>query len=170
METVSYAASAIAAILSLIEPFGKKMKTVLMFSLAGNLLVGLSYVITGGFSGAAICFTAAVQLLINYSYAAKGKTLPTKWVCAHMAAFLAVNLITFRAWYDIFSLAAAMLFVLSVSRSSAKYYRVIYIPNSLMWVIYDLLAHTYGNLITHIVVLTAILLAVAVRDKTADKE
>lgn len=164
MEKISYIASAAATILGLCEPFNKKMKTVLIFSLIGNLLVGISYILAGGFSGAVICFTAAVQLLINYSYASKGKTLPKGWVWAHTATFLAVNLMTFHAWYDVLSLIAAMLFVLSVAQSDAKNYRAIYIPNSLVWIAYDLLAKAYGNLMTHTVLLTALLIAVAVRD------
>ena len=57
-----------------------------------------------------------------------------------------------------------MLFVLSVAQSDAKNYRVIYVPNNLVWIAYDLLAKAYGNLMTHTVLLTALLIAVAVRD------
>ena len=165
MEMISYAASLIATILSLLEQFNKKMKTVLIFSFMGNMLVGTSYILVGGFSGAAICYTAAVQLLINYMFTANGKKVPTLWVVLHSVAFLAVNLITFKAWYDVLSLIAAMLFVLSVSQSNAKYYRAIYIPNCLVWIVYDFMAKAYGNLVTHIVVLIAILIAILVRDK-----
>lgn len=60
METLSYIASFIATVLSLLEPYNKKMKTVLVFSFIGNVLVGISYILVGGISGSAICFTAAV--------------------------------------------------------------------------------------------------------------
>lgn len=165
MEYISYAASFIATVLSLIEPFNKKMKTVLIFSLMGNVLIAASYLIVGGFSGAAICFTASVQLMINFYYASKSKQLPKVWLILHLAAFAAVNLLTFHAWYDVLSLAAAMLFVLSVSRSDAKYYRLIYIPNLIIWIIYDLCAVAYGNLATHIIVLASVLIAAFIRDK-----
>lgn len=165
METISYIASFIATVLSLLEPFNKKMKTVLVFSFMGNVLVGTSYVLVGGISGSAICFTAAIQLLINYSFTARGKKIPMGFVIAHSAVFLAVNLITFKAWYDVFALIAAMLFVLSVAQSNAKYYRAIYIPNCLVWIAYDFMAKAYGNLLTHIVVLLALLGAIFVRDR-----
>lgn len=169
MEYISYAASFIATVLSLIEPFNKKMKTVLIFSLIGNALIATSYLIVGGFSGAAICFTAAVQLIINFFYASKSRPLPKIWLALHLAAFTAVNLLTFRAWYDSLSLVAAMLFVLSVSQSNAKYYRAIYIPNLIIWIVYDIFAFAYGNLVTHAVVLAALLVAVAVRDRKVMK-
>ena len=169
MEAVSWMCSLAATILGLCEPFGKKMKTVLVFSLIGNLLVGISYILTGGFSGAVICFTAAVQLLINYSYASKGKTLPKGWVWVHTAAFLAVNLITFRAWYDVLSLVAAMLFVVSVAQTNTKHYRLLYISNSGLWILYDTLAKAHANLITHVVLFVAIGIAIYIRDKKANE-
>lgn len=170
MEKLSYIASFIATVLSLLEPFNKKMKTVLIFSFLGNVLVGTSYVLVGGFSGAAICFVAAVQVLINYTFAAREKKISRSWVIVHSVFFLAVNLITFKAWYDVFSLIAAMLFVLSVAQSNPKYYRAIFIPNCIVWILYDFMATAYGNLLTHIVVLFSLLIAVAVRDKKKGKE
>ncbi len=169
METLSYIASFIATVLSLLEPYNKKMKTVLVFSFIGNVLVGISYILVGGISGSAICFTAAVQLLINYSFTVRERKIPAAVITVHAAAFLAVNLITFKAWYDVFALIASMLFVLSVAQSNAKYYRAIYIPNCLVWIAYDFMAKAYGNLLTHIVLTIALAGAVFIRDGRRQK-
>ncbi len=169
METLSYIASFIATVLSLLEPYNKKMKTVLVFSFIGNVLVGISYILVGGISGSAICFTAAVQLLINYSFTVRERKIPAAVITVHAAAFLAVNLITFKAWYDVFALIASMLFVLSVAQSNAKYYRAIYIPNCLVWIVYDFMAKAYGNLLTHIVLTIALAGAVFIRDGRRQK-
>jgi len=168
MATFSYIASFVATILGLIEPFGKKMKTILTLNFLGNLLVGISYLFVAGYSGAAICFTACVQVLINYSFDAKQKKLPIWLVIIHAVIFFAVNIITFAHWYDIIALAAAMLFVLSVAQSNAKYYRVLYVTNSFLWIFYDFLAGAYGNLLTHIVLFIATMIAIYIRDKKAN--
>lgn len=167
MATLSYISSLIATVLGLIEPFGKKMKTILTLNFLGNLLVGISYLFVSGYSGAAICFTACVQVLINYSFDAKQKKLSLWLVIIHAVIFLAVNVITFAHWYDIISLAAAMIFVLSVAQSSAKYYRVLYVTNSFLWIFYDFLAGAYGNLLTHIVLFIATSIAIYIRDRKA---
>ena len=167
MATFSYISSFIATVLGLIEPFGKKMKTILTLNFLGNLLVGISYLFVSGYSGAAICFTACVQVLINYSFDAKQKKLPIWLVTIHAVIFLAVNVITFAFWYDIIALAAAMLFVLSVAQSNAKYYRVLYVTNSFLWIFYDFLAGAYGNLLTHIVLFIATMVAIYIRDRKA---
>ena len=170
MATISYIASMIATVLGLIEPFGKKMKTILTFNFLGNLLVGLSYLMVEQKSGALICFTACVQVLINYTFDAHGKKLPLWLIIVHALVFLAVNILTFAAWFDIFALVAAMLFVLSVAQNSTKYYRVLYVSNSLVWIAYDFLAKAYGNLVTHIVLFIATGIAIIIRDKRKKAE
>lgn len=108
-------------------------------------------------------------MLINYLFDAKGKRLPLWLIITHAIVFLAVNVLTFSFWYDILALIAAMLFVLSVAQSSAKYYRELYVSNSLVWIGYDFLAGAYGNLVTHIVLFIATGIAIILRDRKGKK-
>lgn len=164
MEKISYLLSLIATILGLCEPFGRKMITILAFNFAGNLLVGISYLLVSGFSGAAICFVACVQVIINYVFAVRERKLPKLLIFISVIVFVFINMVTFKAWYDVLSLIAAILFVLSVSQSKAKSYRVLYFLNSTVWVIYDFLAGAYGNLFTHIVLFVATFCAMLLQD------
>ena len=93
MANISYIASFIATILGLIEPFGKNMKVILAFNFTGNLLVGLSYLMVGQLSGAAICAVACVQVIINFIFDLKGKKVPVWLIIIYAVAFLSVNLI-----------------------------------------------------------------------------
>ena len=140
------------------------MRTILIFNFLGNLLVAISYLLISGFSGAAICFVACFQVVVNYGFDVKGKKVPTYWIIIHTILFLAVNILTFGNWYDVFSLVAAMLFVLSVAQNDAKYYRILYVSNSMLWIFYDFLAKAYGNLFTHIVLFIATTFAIFLRD------
>ena len=164
MELLSYAASMISTVLGLFEPFSKKMKTVLTINFLGNVLVGTSYLLISRYSGAVVCGTAAIQLLINYSFTARGRKIPIALIFLHAAVFLAINLMTFAEWYDVFALAAALLFVISVAQGSTKYYRLLYISNSLLWIVYDALAGAYGNLATHVILFLATSAAIFFRD------
>ena len=164
MALLSYIASLTATVLGFLEPFGKKMKTILLLNFLGNLLVGISYLLVSVYSGTAICLTACVQVLINYTFDARGRKLPTWLVVLEAAVFLVVNVLVFAHWYDILALAAAMLFVVSVAQNDAKYYRVLYMSNSMVWIVYDLLAGAYGNLFTHVVLFLATMTAILLRD------
>ncbi|MBE6884168.1 MAG: YgjV family protein [Ruminococcaceae bacterium] len=165
MEFISYAASLMATVLGLCEPFNKKMKNVIIFSFLGNFLISVSYVIVGGYSGALICFLACLQLIVNYCYTSKGKKVPLAAIIGHALSFTVVNIITLKAWYDVVTLIAALVFVLSMSRSNAKYYRMLFVLNSTLWIIYDILAGAYGNLFTHVVLFLAAVISVLVRNR-----
>lgn len=164
MELISGIISVLATIEGLVEPFFKKMKTVLLFNLLGNALVGINYLLSESYSGAIICGVAILGLCINYLFTSREKKIP-KWVIGiHAVLFLAANLITFAHIYDILALIASLLFVLSIAQESTKYYRLLYISNSLVWIAYDFFAKSYGNLATHSVLFVAILISIILRD------
>jgi len=165
MATASYILSTIATVMGLVEPYNKKMKTILIFNFIGNLLVGLSYLFVSGYSGAAICGVACVQVFINYGFGTKQKKVPLWLLGIYAMAFLAVNLISFTHWYDILSLLAALMFVLYAAQSKPKYYRVFYMTNSLLWIGYDFIAGAYGNLATHTILFVSTTIAIIVRDR-----
>ncbi|MBQ2743851.1 MAG: YgjV family protein [Oscillospiraceae bacterium] len=169
-EIISYIASGISIVLGLCEPFGKTMKSVLIFNFLGNLLVGLSYLLVNTLNGAAICAVACVQVVINYIFDMKRKKAPNWLIAIYALAFLAVNLLSFACWYDVIALAAAMCFVLSVAQPDPKYYRLFFITNSSLWIIYDALAKAHGNLITHTALFIATFIAICVRDEKKKSE
>lgn len=163
-EILSFAASIAATVLGIFEPFNRKMSTVLIFNFLGNLLVGVSYLLVGGMSGALICLVAGVQIVINYIFSIKSQKVPLWLMLIYAGAFTAVNLISFSVWYDIFSLGAALSFVWSVAQPDPKYYRIFLAVNVSMWVVYDILAKAYGNLLVHVVCVITIAAAIYVRD------
>lgn len=165
MEVFSYISSAIATMLGLCEPFGKRMKTILTLNFLGNLFVGISYYLTSGISGAATCFVACIQVIINYCFDAKNKKVPVPLIILHAVVFVSLNMLTFKVWYDVLALIAALLFVLSVAQSSSAHYRVLYFSNSAVWIFYDILSGAYGNFMTHIVLTLTTFGAILIRDR-----
>ena len=161
MELFSYLASAIATVLGIFEPFGKKMSIVLILNFLGNLLVGVSYALVSSISGAVICFTACIQVVINYFFDLKNKKLPKLLIVIYAIVFLVVNLFAFKSYYDLFSLAATMAYVLSMAQSDVKKYRFLYAANSFLWITYDLFTQSYGNLWTHIILFLSTGIAIA---------
>jgi hypothetical protein len=171
MDFLSGALSVAATTLGLIEPFFKKMKTVLLFKFLVNGLVCANYLLAGdGYSGALICAVAIFCLTINYFFTSKGKEIPVWVVVFHSVIFLAANLLTFTYWYDVFTLIASLLFVLCIAQKTTKFYRLLYIGNCLVWIPYDILAGAWGNLFTHTVLSIAIFISIAINDRKKQKE
>jgi len=170
MKSVSFILSMIATVLGIIEPYNKRMKTILIFNFIGNLLVGTSYLIDAAYSGAAICGVACVQVFINYNFDARKKKVP-KWLLGVYALlFSAVNMISFAHWYDILSLLAALMAVLYAAQSDAKYYRIFYMTNSLLWIGYDFVTEAHANLATHIILFVSTVISIIIRDRKKNKQ
>lgn len=166
---IVFCISAIATFLGFCEPFGKRMRTILIFNFIGNVLVGLSYLLTASYGGAAICSVACVQVVINYIFNSRNIAVPSKLVLVYAVVFSAVNLVTFSVWYDVFPLIAAILFVFSMVQSETKNYRILYALNSISWIFYDFVAQSYGNLATHIILFAATSIAMVVRERNSKK-
>lgn len=164
---MAFILSNIATILGLIEPFNKKMRTILIFNFIGNFLVGASYLLSEkpAYSGAAICAVACTQVFINYNFDKKEKKVPIWLLGIYVVAFLGVNMIAFAHWYDVLSLLAALVFVISVAQSDAKYYRIFYMTNSFLWIGYDILAKAYEPLSTHVILFIATIISTIIRDR-----
>ena len=165
MKLLSYILSSCATVLGLCEPFGKKMRTVLIFNFLGNFLVALSYLAIRTYNGFFICCAACIQVLINYLFEKNNKKLPASLIAFYTISFTAINMLSFSHWYDLFALAASIIFVMSVAQTNTKFYRLYYVSNSMLWIIYDLCAGAYGNLSTHIILSLSIFTAIIVRDK-----
>jgi len=169
-EVLSYIAALAATALGFFEPFNKKMSVILVFSFVANLLVGISYILVGGTSGALICVIAGIQLLINFIFNVKGKKVPVWLIIIYSLAYSTVNILTFAKWYDIFSLGAALSLVFSMAQSNPKHYRVLLILNMGSWLAYDVLAHAYGNMLMHLSSIITILIAIYVNDIRKKKQ
>ena len=68
------------------------------------------------------------------------------------------------------TLIASLLFVLSIAQNSPKYYRLLFFTNSIVWIGYDLLAKSWGNLFTHIVLVFAISISMFINDRKTKNE
>ena len=167
-EYISYALSGAATLLGLIEPFNKKMSIILFFSLVGNLLVAASYAFAGteAMTGALICAVACVELIINFLLKKKEKKIPAWLLVIYSLAFVGVNLIGgINAWFDILALLAALCFVFSYAQQNSKYYRVLFVVNSGLWIVYDICAVSYGNLFTHIALFIATIISITIHER-----
>ena len=160
MVILSYIMSALATFFGAGAPFWKNMKMVLCFNFFANIFAGLSYFFIGGYSGTVGGLVGGVQLIINYIFLSKKGKIPAYLVAIHIVTFIAVNLFTFREWYDIVMITAAILFVLSVAQRDAKSYRYIYFANGAALITYDILAKAHGNLFMHCIMFSATVISI----------
>jgi len=128
---------------------GANMKAILAINALGNILMVISYLCVSNANGALSSIVGAVVGIINYFYAAKEKKIPIWLLCCYAVAFVAVNIMVFTSWVDIFAIAASLAAVFMISASSGKGYRLWSICNDALWSVFDILRGSYGPLLTH---------------------
>ena len=162
MELEFYIAQGISILTGILAAFMmqlKKVKIILLFQLAVNLLTALTYILLGGLSGGGICLIAIVQTIVMFLYNRKEKK-PHWWVLAiFIAAYVACSVIYYKSIMDIFPALSAVCFAMSIAMSTPFMSRVWYVFNPLFWIVYDISTLAYVNLVIHVVVFISTVVA-----------
>ena len=172
METLAFILSTIGTVFVCIPPLlkGKNMKLILLLMFSTNLLIAISYLLTGAFNGAASCFVGAAVTFINYFLERKNKPVPLWLIVIYGCVFTVVNLLVFAHIVDIIALVATLAFVLGISQKNGKQYRIWTLVNTLLWILYDAITLSFGPLSTHSIQLATILTGMILHDKKKKSE
>ena len=168
MDILAFILSNLATVCVCIPPLlkGKNMKLILLLVFTTNALLATSYILTGASNGAASCCIGAVQCLINYAFfERKNREIPRWLIGIYGAAFLVVNLLVFTQLVDILAILAAMAFILSICQKNGKMYRLWTLINTVLWLVYDFITHSYGPLSTHAILLASLLFGMVMHDR-----
>ena len=146
---------------------GKKMGIILFLNFCGNALIGFAYLTNGnGINGAISSFLGAFPALINYFFAVREKKLPIWLMITYAVVFAVMNVwVGGIAWATALAIVACLCSVMAIAQSSGKQYRIWALCNSGFWGLYDILMHTYGGLIIHIVLFLFTITGMFINDK-----
>ena len=141
------------------------MKLILLFVFLANTLVATSYLLTGGYNGAASCFVGAAQSIVSYFYDSKNKKIPLWLVGIYALSFVAVNLLVFKEPEDLIAMVASLCFVLSIVQKNGKAFRIATLISTLLWLTYDFtVGETYGPILTHSIQLATVIFGIIIHD------
>ncbi len=134
----------------------KDMRKVLAFELFSNLAIALNFLFHGAMTGFLSCGLASVHIIFNYFYQRKGIPVPRWSLIPFFAAYLAIAILTWEAWYSILPFLCTILFGLAIFSSSTRY-RVYMSGNSGLWLLYSILLADWGAVINYTVLLGMLL-------------
>ena len=133
-----------------------------------------SYLFTAeGMNGAVSSYIGSIQALINLFYAQKEKKIPVWLLILYALSFIVANLAVLSDPVGYVALLATLCFVGCVSAKTGKGYRIWQTANNLLWILYDILSHSYGPLVTHTVLCLFTVAGILLNDgkgKTVSKE
>ena len=151
--------SVITAAIAILSAQLKNMKGILITQIIGNSLAASTYFLLGGFSGAGISIIAVLQTVVMYFYNVKDKKPHIPVTVAFILAYLVNAAFTFGSIFDIFPAIAAVCFALAVAQTKSMNYRFFSIWNPLCWMVYDVYAQAYGNLLMHLGIFISVIIA-----------
>ncbi len=161
---IAQAIGPVTTVLSIISAQMKHITAILITELVINLLVALSYILLGGFSGSYICLMACVQVIVSFVYAKKKKEVPKLLTGIFMLCYILISVFTYQSPMDILPGVCALGFALSVAQSKPAGYRFFMTLSTLLWVVYDIWVGAWGMLITHGFLLISLAIAIVKQD------
>ena len=138
----------------------KNVKPILLCQLMSNLLCSITYLLLGGFSGAAICLVAILQCIV--SFVCNVKDIKPHWLLCvgFTAVYVACSIVWAQSVADVFSAMGAVVFSIGMTQKKASVTRLWYAANPVCWMIYDVFTMAYGNLITHLIIFASTMAAI----------
>ncbi len=147
---------------------GANMNLIQILLLSGNVVAGFGYIAAGsaGINAALSCFLAGIPSLINYSLQRKNKPIPIWLIVIYAISFITMNILASGFTVPcLFSIAAAMCFVMSVVQSTGKAFRFWCLFNNVAWMLYDIVAATYSGLIIHVTMFAFTVVGIVLHDR-----
>ena len=168
MTVLSYVFNVLGIALMILSSLvkGKRMEGILVLLCAGNLFLGVGYLLAGsGINGSVTSFIGCVLTLINYFFQRKNKPIPVWLNIVYGVVLITVNILV-GGWnlFTLIVVLACIAFILGVFQKSGKGYRIFTLCNILFWCLYDLATKTYSALISHSVQFLFALIGILLND------
>ena len=145
---------------------GEKIGKTLVLVCAANVLMMAGYMIESGMGGAGASVIGVLISVINYFFESKGKPIPMWLNIIYTLAFVAVAAITGGITIPaVLVMIAGTACVLALAQKNGKGYRVWISVNSIVWIVYDIIMHTWGPLVKHSSLLVFTLAGMLIHDR-----
>ena len=144
---------------------GKDMRLILLLVFSANVLIAVSYLLTGAYNGAASCFVGGVQAIINYFFERKGKKLPAWLLGLYALSVIVVNLLVFSRLWDLLAMFGSLTFILCITQKNGKMYRLWSLIKDFLWLAYALVSASWGPLISQSITLSTVIGGMLLHDR-----
>ena len=138
----------------------KNMNYILITQIISNSLLMAQYAINGGISAAGVVIVAIVQTIISFILTKKGIDFPYYLTAIFMVLFLVVTIIYYSGPFDIVSCVAVWCFAIAIVQKRSWICRAFSVCNVGLWLVYDFGTESYSAVLTHVVVITFIIVGI----------
>lgn len=137
----------------------KSHKNILTFQMISGLLFTVHYIMLGAYTGAVMNLLGAVRSLV-YSNRGKKWSSSILWPICFSIAFLISGILTWDNVFSVFPLIAMLMSSVVLWIEQPKINRILSLPTSSCWLIYNIKTLSYPGIITEIFVLSSIVIGI----------
>ena len=136
----------------------KKRKSILLFQAAASTFFAAHFILLGAATGCVMNVLGALRAVI---YSSEKKWIRSKAVPAvFLVLFAAVGAVTWESPKSLLPIAAMLLSTVSLWLKSPTQVRLVTLPTSPCWLVYNLLSGSYSGVITEILIMVSIISAI----------
>lgn len=154
----------IAVIFYLASYHAKTRKGILVIQSIGALIWTLHFLLISAWTGALVTFTGGTFTVV-FLFKGKNKILSNNFVL--YLSILTLGIFTFITWkgfYSIFPFIGVSSIMIAKWQNKPNTIRALCIPNSILWIFYDVVIGSYGSIIAESLIIGSILLSLVKKD------
>lgn len=158
------AVGCIAMVISFLSFQGNSKKHILLFQLASCTLFGAHYLLLSfagesALTGAVLNFTTVARDLIFYLGLSHKWAESKAWKIAFAVIYVVIGIVTWDAWYSILPVIGILCSTLAFIPKSTTAVRILHLPSSPCWLIYNVINFSIPGIITECFTLVSLAIA-----------
>ncbi|MBQ9880601.1 MAG: YgjV family protein [Clostridia bacterium] len=136
----------------------KERKRILYLQMVSCAVFAAGFLMLGAYTG---CVMNAVGLVraVVFSIDRKWAKSPV-WVGVFIAVFTVAGVLTWEKWYSVFPIVAQILGSISLRLKNPTAIRLVSLPTSPSWLVYNVFANSYSGVLTEALVTASIVSAI----------
>lgn len=138
----------------------KTQKKILFFQMLAGFAFIIHFMMLGAYTGAALNFLGAIRSIV-FSFKEKSKIIRSPFCpILFMALFAVVGILTWEGPLSILPTAAMVLLSLSFWLTNPRMTRMLTLPGSPMWFVYDVFNNSWTGMITEVFATSSMIIAI----------
>ena len=154
----------VSLVIVVVITFMKDIRKILVGEITVNLVVGLNYLLLGGYSSAGLAVVSVAHAVVSYMLNKQNKKFPLYLTFIFIAVYVSWTMVSYQSWLDLLPVSCSVLYSIAIIQSQASGYRLVKLANSLIWIVYDVMIAAYSTTITHSFLLVAGIIAIVKLD------
>ncbi len=137
----------------------KRRKSILFFQVCASAVFLVHFALLGAYTGAILNMIGLLRALVFMNNDKKWAK-SSAWLVAFIVAFTLSSILTWEAWYSILPTTGMILTTVSYWLKNETKIRLVTLPGSPCWLIYNAINGSFSGVLTECMVMTSLIIAI----------